>query len=613
MSALETIMSGGCWSEARVQHFIRPAQVPVCGKCGEPATDDLHAFWTCPGLRSLGQPEIASTQRMIAAAVAESEEMPCLWLRGIAPHVEQDPRFAPTDELELQPHGEVPNRPWPGGKYWTDGSGGEHGSIPILRRCGCGIATMTVRQEGDRLIISRSWAVYFALPGSIQTVPRSELQAILVVLQNVEVWLPVDIASDSLVNVALFLKGPRFTRNAANPDLWQQVWEAVRLRTADTIVRWIRSHTGPKEISAGEISELDSKGNEWADRMADRAAELAKVPELYAAPALARQAQVQQIQQRLVAVLMTHGKRASTKPRAERAGRAECSSEGSPHCLVEVSSQHWWCSECLAYSPKTLAARKRWMSKCSGRLWVEGKPSNLVPERANQVDKGFHLSHHLGSHRGLFYCTACGAYGSQKARKLTSPCGQPQPGTQPKQHWLYAVARIQKGLLPSGLRCWPEEQAPAAESTVVGFQDWLLQRRSKLLTGPAADSHEAPTAAEKKARRQYMKEVTLQSRWSAVMEQDPGRAAARQATRPAAVSSSLGRQPVEEDEYSAAVQLPVLKVVRKKAGGRAASSSSGSQSQQPQPPQQPPPEQAPEASSQSQADWDGLWWSGLVL
>ena len=219
----------------------------------------------------------------------------------------------------------------------------------------------------------------------------------------------------------------------------------------------------------------------------------------------------------------------------------------------------------MAYSPKTLAARKRWMSKCSGRLWVEGKPSNLAPERANQVDKGFHFSHHLGCHRGLFYCTACGAYGSQKARKLTSPCGQPQPGTQPKQHWLNAVARIQKGLLPSGLRCWPEEQAPAAESTVVGFQDWLLQRRSKLLTGPAADSHEAPTAAEKKARRQYMKEVTLQSRWSAVMEQDPGRAAAWQATRPAAVSSSLGRQPVEEDDFSAAVQLPVLKVVRKKS------------------------------------------------
>jgi hypothetical protein len=314
MCALETIMSGGGWSDARVQQFLSPAQVPVCGKCGAAATDDLHAYWTCPGLAALSQPEVASTQRLIATAVAESEALPCLWLRGIAPAVEQDPRFAPEEELDIRPHGAVPARPWPGGKYWTDGSGGDHGSIPALSRCGCGIATMTVQAEGDRQAVARSWAVHFALPGSMQSVPRSELHAILVVLQSVEIWLPVDIASDSLVNVALYRKGPRFTKNAANPDLWLQVWEAVRLRTAETTVRWIRSHTGPKEIAAGEISELDSKGNEWADRMADRAAELAKVPELYAAPTLVRQAQVLQIQQRLVAVLMTQGKRSHTKP-----------------------------------------------------------------------------------------------------------------------------------------------------------------------------------------------------------------------------------------------------------------------------------------------------------
>ncbi len=78
--------------------------------------------------------------------------------------------------------------------------------------------------------------------------PRAELQAILVLIQKVEIWLPLDIASGSLVNVALYRKGPRFTKNAANPNLWLQVWEAVRLRTAETTVRWIRSQTGQKGI-----------------------------------------------------------------------------------------------------------------------------------------------------------------------------------------------------------------------------------------------------------------------------------------------------------------------------------------------------------------------------
>ena len=121
----------------------------------------------------------------------------------------------------------------------------------------------------------------------------------------------------------------------------------------------------------------------------------------------------------------------------------------------------------------------------------------------------------------MFYCMGCGAYGHQKARKLKLQCLQPAPGTETKQHWLYAVTKIQQGLLPSGLRCWPDEQAPA-HSTAASFQEWLVQRRKHAATGTAADSHEPPTAAEKRARRQYMKEDTLQSRWKAVMQQAPG-------------------------------------------------------------------------------------------
>ena len=132
-----------------------------------------------------------------------------------------------------------------------------------------------------------------------------------------------------------------------------------------------------------------------------------------------------------------------------------------------------------------------------------------------------------------------------------------------------------------------------------------MQRRNQVVTGPAADSHEAPTAAEKRARGQDMKEDTMQSRWKAVMQQAPGQAAEQHAAR-VARPTSHGQQP-EDDDLAAAVQLPVRRASRKKPSGKATSSSSSSLPQQPQPPQQAEAAPAPGDSSQSQSDWDGLW------
>ena len=99
-----------------------------------------------------------------------------------------------------------------------------------------------------------------------------------------------------------------------------------------------------------------------------------------------------------------------------------------------------------------------------------------------------------------------------------------------------------------------------------------------------------------------MKEDVMQSRWKAVMQQAPGQAGQQGSS---ASPTSQGPLP-EEDEVTAAVQLPVRRP-RKKPSGKASSSSSSSLPQQPQPPQQAEAAQAPGDSTQSQSDWDGLW------
>ena len=52
---------------------------------------------------------------------------------------------------------------------------GKYSSVPILRRCGCGIAR--IDSAGD---LALDFGVYFGLEGSLQTVPRSEMYAIII-------------------------------------------------------------------------------------------------------------------------------------------------------------------------------------------------------------------------------------------------------------------------------------------------------------------------------------------------------------------------------------------------------------------------------------------------
>ena len=156
-----------------------------------------------PALSNSDHPDIVNTQTFI-------ETFPCLWLRGILPlcfSTVPDDMLPPecTDHWLYNYSGqELKTGEWPVGVYGTDGSGGKYGSIPTLRRCVCGIAKF----NNDRTTVS--FGLSFALPGKIQTVPRSELMAICTVIRLVQNgW--VEIVSDSKINVDMFYK-PRSSK-----------------------------------------------------------------------------------------------------------------------------------------------------------------------------------------------------------------------------------------------------------------------------------------------------------------------------------------------------------------------------------------------------------------
>ena len=82
----------------------------------------------------------------------------------------------------------IPLGRWPGGTYFSDGSGGDP-PHRLLRRCGVGIALM----EGVRLVFGGG----VPLPGEGQSVCRAELFAIVILAGQVKdeevlVWTDSD-------------------------------------------------------------------------------------------------------------------------------------------------------------------------------------------------------------------------------------------------------------------------------------------------------------------------------------------------------------------------------------------------------------------------------------
>eukprot|EP00959_Pyramimonas_sp_CCMP1952_P346050 7247590-Pyramimonas_sp.AAC.1 len=81
-SALSAVACSKCWSEER--RFEAGLQDRAdCLLCGQPNADDLHKFWTCPELPSLGLEAIQKTQDSVPQAVQECPQNARLWLRGI--------------------------------------------------------------------------------------------------------------------------------------------------------------------------------------------------------------------------------------------------------------------------------------------------------------------------------------------------------------------------------------------------------------------------------------------------------------------------------------------------------------------------------------------------
>ena len=468
LGMLETFLCGGYWPMLR-RHQCGLADSPTCKRCGLADDSAFHMLWGCGANVLVDHSDVTSTQGLCAMACAGAQSYPCLWLRGLVPK-ECVVAHTPLPEPEVNYVGQPPDHgAWPSGTYWTDGSGGRHSAFPSLRRCGLAVSVVQPRQGGWPEFC---WGAYMCLPGAKQTVPRSELMACILVLQNVSSG-PVMIATDSWITVLGFRRGPEGYQAHENADLWALFWVQVRRLGTCVDLRWVKAHATTLHLSQGRVSLLDLFGNACADTLADRAAKDAEVFPGDAARFAWYATFARRVQKRAVAILLrvadpSPGRRDRSKRRVPRL-LTDAHALGSQHSLFPLDGQ-WFCSECLlgrhSSDPGLLAWFKT--SCVPGEVFPHtGLVGQVIPCRVPAgavVRAGRHVlhgSHKFVAYKGLVYCERCGYYATSVPQLLKLEClGFPKRSSIP------VLWRLRRGMLPQGLPCWPNEARP-----VEGFID----------------------------------------------------------------------------------------------------------------------------------------------
>ena len=163
---------------------------------------------------------------------------------------------------------------------WTDGSTLNNGKRDARSGSGAFWATKDERN------------ISAPLPGPVQTNNRSELYAVILVLEAVLPTELLEIRSDSAYVVKMFhtrlpiwrLNGYRDARGQSVPHaaFWKRLDELCRGREGPILMTKVWGHTADKirrgKVRAQEVKEEDRVGNDGADALAGAAAEQNKKP-----------------------------------------------------------------------------------------------------------------------------------------------------------------------------------------------------------------------------------------------------------------------------------------------------------------------------------------------
>ena len=313
------------------------------------------------------------------------------------------------------------------------------------------------------------WGAFLALPGSIHTIVRAELYAVLVVVRNAAGQ--VTVVTDSKVNADIYAAGEDDCARSANADLWAMLWKLLREKGMQLHLLWSKGHADSIEVfETYSVTRRNLFGNLCADRLAARGAELCQVSLQDSVNLKWHYATVKRVQSRAVVVLANALQRESTLVKPPKATKLrKISTMGlcmaSRHEITAIANT-LHCHKCLKHSAASSRGRAEFLaSPCvidtallKDLTLGNTKPTKLpVGKRVKVGNSLLDASHALSCYRGLYYCTSCGYHASVKAQHLLKPC---------IERGVKAGSRVrilQAGRLPSGMKAWPNQSTRKVE------------------------------------------------------------------------------------------------------------------------------------------------------
>ena len=329
----------------------------------------------------------------------------------------------------------------------TDGSGGKE-AHPMLRRCGWA----WVQLRG----ISQHAAEAGALPGARQSVPRSELFALIRALENPEMrTLPMHLYTDHQNWVRRFEQGKSDAsarrRLQSHQDLWMRFWQAYDSRpaTAKVGMWWVNAHVKSWLDMNPSLPPQAYEGNRLADLLADEAAAVAQLPAWIAKEVKEKEEMSQALQRRFVAITARiidkfRWDPCKMKPRKvpqryqlKDFVEAWQDSEHEP----EQKGRRLHCTVCWARSTGSKTA------------WLK---TTCTRSPGNEAAGGPHTSHTLQKlAQGTIFCNVCGVWATRRWDLIKQACvarvRSPFHG--------YALMRMQVGQQPVPPRGQHEDES----------------------------------------------------------------------------------------------------------------------------------------------------------
>ena len=300
---LRGILSGSIRLQKRL-HEAKLVQTPTCSFCGMCDESVRHCFWECPkwapirDLFTLPGPDVRASWpacTIDCGLFVEDERVLDLFAELVNEHEE----VSASDVASFFKCHDC--RAWVAAtrnvhqpqKIWTDGASSNN-QDDRFRRAGCGIFYGTGSEMN----------LHVLLPGLVQSNQRAELLA--VVLSCLRDPRPLDIRTDSeyvCKGFSSFRQWGPSGWHGDNADLWNVLASELSSRGSAVHVSWVKGHAKQVDIERGRTTEEDKLGNDGADALAVKGAQLHPVPSEVLESATQRKQWASAVQQMMVAVL----------------------------------------------------------------------------------------------------------------------------------------------------------------------------------------------------------------------------------------------------------------------------------------------------------------------